>query len=822
MLRMTLQSVRAHLTRMALSLLAIALGVGFLASGLIFSDGLQEAALAQAGQLDRHTDVELSTDHEDGLDSALVDTVQQVAGVAVAEGDLVGWGIGLAGESGVVPGYHTVVTVPTDPRLRSYEVSEGRLPDRPGEAVLDHRTAQRRDLRVGQMIRVSDGETAAHRFTLVGLVDVAGTRVDSGGATVGLLLPDVVELMGARSYQRIIVAAEPTVAPETLVDRVGTVVGQEVILRTHAELLAAEQDRVVGDGQQFSTMLLAFALVTVFVAGFVIANTFAIVIAQRTRDLALLRLVGASRGQVFRSVLVEAVVVGAIGSGLGLLAGVVLVAGLRRLYGAVGSGMDIGMVVSPTTVVTALVCGIGVTVVAAMLPVWRGTRVPPVAALTDAAVHPGRRPSPIRLIFGMLWSAFGAAALLAAGRLSNFELAVLVMVAGGCLLFLGMVAVSPWLVPALIRLMGAPLVRFGGVTARIAVADSLRSPRRVAVTAMAMVIGIGLVTMFAAGASSLKQGVQRQVDARVAAAFLLTSDVDPVPSAMLQRLRELPELEVVHAQYETSDHGHTVRSAHPVLLAKIPRPVVGGEVDRLAPGTVVVTEASGAAVGDRLSLQGGPATVVAVLADRPGDDPEGLPVWLLESDFIDRYGPSDTFTVELEPAGDLAAARAAVEHEVLEFPTVQLQDLAAYRDAQTAVVDAVLAAVTALLALAILISLVGVANTLTLSVVERSGEHGLLRALGLSRGQLRGMLAMEAGLLALVGVVCGVGMGLVACGTALAVLNTANHGKLFQVTLPTGQVVVLLLVSVGAALLASVLPARRAARRPVVDVLATE
>lgn len=824
MVRITLRSAWAHLTRMGLSLLAIALGVGFLASGLIFTDSLERTTLAQAGRLDRHTDVALLTDDPEGLAPALVDTVQRVSGVEVAEGELTGWGVGLAADSGVVPGYHTLVTVPTDPRLRSYEVTEGRLPDRPGEAVVDQRTARRWELRVGEQLRVSAGEAAARRFTLVGLVDVTATRVDSGGATVGMLLPDVAEVLGRRGYQRIIVAAEAGVDPATLVDRLGAVVGDEVMLRTHAELVAEEQDRVVGDAQQFSTMLLAFALVAVFVAGFVIANTFAILIAQRTRDLALLRLVGASRGQVCRSVLGEAVVIGTVGSGLGLLAGMVMAAGMRVLYEAVGSGVTIGMVVTPGTVLTALVCGIGVTVVAATLPVWRGARIPPVAALADAAVHTSRPLSVIRLVFGLLLGAAGGAALLAAGRLSLFELAMMVTVAGGCLLFLGLVAISPWLVPALIRLVGVLLARFGGVTARIAVADSVRNPRRVAVTAMAMVIGIGLVTVFAVGASSLKQGVQRQVDARVSAAFLLTSSVDPVPPAMLERLRALPELGVVLAHYEESDHGYTVRSAHPELLAKTARTVVDGELARLTSGTAVVTEATGAAVGDQLTLQGGPVTVVAVIADMPGDFPEEPLVWLTEADFVSRYPSPDTYTVEISPASDreLAAARAAVEEQVRDFPTVQFQDLAAYRDAQVAVVDAVLAAVTALLGLAILISLVGVANTLTLSVVERAAEHGLLRALGLSRGQLRGVLAIEAGLLALVGTLCGVGMGLAGAATALAVLNTANHGELFQVALPGGQLAVLLGVTVGTALLASVVPARRAARRPVVEVLSTE
>ncbi|ROO62517.1 putative ABC transport system permease protein [Micromonospora sp. Llam0] len=870
MLRLTLRSLRAHASRLLLSSLAIVLGVGFVTGTLIFSDGLTAATEQRAGLLDRFVDVELTRDFDvpageagapdvDGevLPATLVDAVRQVDGVAAAEGTFSWYGVGLLGpDNQSIPGLNNLVTVPADPQLAGLPLAAGRLPQRPGEAVLDARTADRRDITIGDQVQAAVTDRQPQPYQVVGLVDVAGTGVDSGGALLGLVDADARQLTGRTDLDRVLVVAAPGVGQAELAERLRSAAGGYVATRTGEQLRAAALDFSVGNGEQFTRLLLAFAAIAVFVAAFVIANTFTILLAQRTRETALLRLVGATRAQLFRAGVVEAAAVGLIGAVWGLLLGVVAAAGLRQLYAELGSGMPSGTVVSPRTVVVALVCGVGVTVGAALLPAWRGTAVPPVAALTDAALTVARPVNRLRLGAGLLLIVVGVLGLVAAGRLED----LLVVVAGGILAFVGLVLASPLIVPAVTRLLGRLTGWVAGPTARLAVANAVRNPRRAAATAMALVIGIGLVTSFSVGAHSVKRAVEREVDARIGAAFLVESDLDPVPPELVNRLRDLPELGVVlgGAEVYGAPGGFDVAAGHPDLLAKAKLAVADGDVRDFGPGRVIVNEATGFAVGDRFRLEpvpvdsvepvdsadpvdpAGPAgsadsvggavgqardvVVAAVLADPSGgDQPATGRVLAVEEDVTAVYPDIDTWLVQLDPAAGVGAeaAREAVESIVVSYPFVTFVDRAAYAEARTGTVDTVLRFVLALLALAILISLLGLANTLTLSVVERTRENALLRAVGLTRGQLRRMLATEAVLTAVSGTACGIAIGVAGAASALAVLNHAED-DIFRLDLPWTQLGVVVAVAAVAALVASVLPARRALRQPVVESLAAD
>ncbi|MFY1654462.1 ABC transporter permease [Solwaraspora sp. WMMB762] len=863
MLRLTLRSLRAHASRLLLSSLAIVLGVGFVTGTLIFSDGLTAATEQRAGLLDRFVDVELTRDFDvpageagapdvDGevLPATLVDAVRQVDGVAAAEGTFSWYGVGLLGpDNQSIPGLNNLVTVPADPQLAGLPLAAGRLPQRPGEAVLDARTAARRDITIGDQVQAAVTDRQPRPYQVVGLVDVAGTGVDSGGALLGLVDADARQLTGRTDLDRVLVVAEPGVGQAELAERLRSAVGGYVATRTGEQLRAAALDFTVGNGEQFTRLLLAFAAIAVFVAAFVIANTFTILLAQRTRETALLRLVGATRVQLFRAGVVEAAAVGLIGAVWGLLLGVVAAAGLRQLYAELGSGMPSGTVVSPRTVVVALVCGVGVTVGAALLPAWRGTAVPPVAALTDAALTVARPVGRVRLGAGLLLIVVGVLGLVAAGRLED----LLVVVVGGILTFVGLVLASPLIVPAVTRLLGRLTGWAAGPTARLAVANAVRNPRRAAATAMALVIGIGLVTAFSVGAHSVKRAVEREVDARIGAAFLIESDLDPVPPELITRLRDLPELGVVlgGAEVYGAPGGFDVAAGHPDLLAKAKLAVADGDVRDFGPGRVLVNEATGFAVGDRFRLEPVPVdpadpaesadsadpaepvgpvgqardvVVVAVLADPSGGDQSATSrVLAVEEDVTAVYPDIDTWLVQLDPAAgvDAEAAREAVESVVVSYPFVTFVDRAAYAEARTGTVDTVLRFVLALLALAILISLLGLANTLTLSVVERTRENALLRAVGVTRGQLRRMLATEAVLTAVSGTACGIAIGVAGAASALAVLNSAED-DIFRLDLPWTQLGVVVAVAAVAALVASVLPARRALRQPVVESLAAD
>ncbi|SCL45459.1 putative ABC transport system permease protein [Micromonospora citrea] len=824
MIRLTLRQLRAEALRLLLSSLAIVLGVAFIAGTLIFVDGMRAGAYDRAGAFDRHTDLAVYPATRDPLPAALVDRIRAVDGVAAAEGELLGSG-GIVGADGrPVLGYAVLAAVPVDDALRSYDVVAGRLPERPGEVVLDAPTAAEEGFTVGVPVRVGGSGGAARPYTLVGTVDVAGTSRDVGGPFIGLVGADALAVTGQRGYDRIMVAARPGADEAALADRAADVAGAGATVKTRQRILDEAVEDAVRDLEQFNMVLLTFAGVAVVVAGFVIANTFAIVLAQRTRRTALLRLVGATRGQTFRAALLESAVVGSVASAAGVLLGVALAGGMNQLMGRLDAPVSGGLTVTVPTVLASLLLGTAITVGAALLPAWRGTRVPPVAALTDAAVQPARGAGRLRLAVGALVFAAGIAALVGAAP----AVQVVLVAAGGVLTFFGIVLFGPVLVPALVRVLGWPARRLFGATAGLAVANAVRNPRRIAATATALVIGIGLVSAFVVGARSTKEGIERSVDAEIGVDWLVTGIGGDLPTPLVDELRARPELAVVHEQRSAVTADVQVRAAHPALVGRTLTGVVAGEVGRLAPGSVLVhrelAEARGWTAGSTLTLRGRSLRVAAVVtADGPAlagsPVPAGHVIEVVDADFTALFPAQRGYLAEIDPAGGVSAdqARAAIETVVGRYPTANLMDQGAYKKMLTGTIDMLLAFVTALLGLAVVIALVGVANTLSLSVVERTRENAVLRAVGLTRGRMRAMLAVEAVLMALVGALLGVGLGTGVSAAAMALLARISGD--FAVVLPLGQLGLILGVAVAAALVASVLPARRALARPVVEAL---
>ncbi|GAB3070010.1 FtsX-like permease family protein [Micromonospora schwarzwaldensis] len=826
MLRLTLRQVRAEGLRLLLSSLAIVLGVAFVAGTLMLTDGMRAGAYERAGAFDRHTDLAAYAGSRP-LPPALVDRVRRVDGVAAAAGELTGTA-GVVGADGrPVLGYAVLAAIPTEPALQSYDVVAGRLPQRAGELVLDERTVAGQRFVLGAPVRIGGASGAARPYTLVGAVDVADTTRDVGGPFIGLTGADALTVGDGRGYGRIMVAARPGVDVAALADRVRAVVGPGVPVRDRAAVLDAAVADAVRDLRQFELLLGTFAAVAVVVAGFVIANTFAIVLAQRSRRTALLRLVGATRGQVYRATLAEAALTGLLASAVGVLAGTALSAALGALLGGAGAPVAGGITVTARTVLLSLGLGVLLTVLSAALPAWQGTRVAPVAALTDAATRPARPAGRVRLAVGALVLAAGVAALLGAGATGQVPL----VAAGGLLAFGGIVAFGPVLVPALVRVLGAPLGALVGAPAALAVANAVRNPRRVAATATAMVIGIGLVSSFVVGAGSVKVGIERAVDARVGVDFLVTGIGGELPAGLVDELAARPELGVVHEQRSRVTDGVEVRAAHPALVGRTLSAVDAGDPGAFGPGSVLVhrelAAARGWTVGATVTVAGRPFRVAAVVADdRPASAgspvPAGHVVDLVDGDFRGLFPAERGYLAEVDPADGVSpdVARSVVESVVTRYPTVNVLDQAAYKRMLTGTVDLVLGFVTALLGLAVVISLVGVANTLSLSVVERTRETAVLRAVGLSRAGMRAALAVEAVLTALVGTVLGVALGIAVAAGAMAVV--ARVGGDFTVVLPWGRLGLIVAVAVLAALLASVLPARRALARPVVAALGAD
>ena len=410
MLRLTLRQVRADGLRLLLSSLAIVLGVAFVAGTLMFTDGMRAGAYERAGEFDRHTDLAAYAE-SDPLPPELVDRVRALDGVAAAAGELTG-SAGVVGADGrPVLGYAVLAAIPTEAALQSYDVVAGRLPQRPGEVVLDDETVAEQRFTVGGPVSIGGRDGAARPYTLVGAVDVDGSSRDVGGPYIGLTGPDALAVSGEKGYGRIMVAARPGVDTAALADRIRAVVGPDVTVRDRDAILDAAVDDAVRDLRQFGMLLGTFAAVAVVVAGFVIANTFAIVLAQRSRRTALLRLVGATRGQIYRATLSEAAVTGLLASVVGVLAGAAAAGGLGVLLAGTGAPLGGGLTLTPRTLLLSLGLGTLLTVASAALPAWQGTRVAPVAALTDAAVNPVRPAGRIRLAVGALALAAGVAAL---------------------------------------------------------------------------------------------------------------------------------------------------------------------------------------------------------------------------------------------------------------------------------------------------------------------------------------------------------------------------------------------------------------------------
>ncbi|GIJ25051.1 ABC transporter substrate-binding protein [Micromonospora qiuiae] len=821
MLRMTLRSVRAEALRMLMSALAVVLGVAFIAGTLIFVDGMRAGTYDRAAAFDRHTDVGVYASRAP-LPASLVERVRTVDGVRAAEGELTATA-GVVGSDGrPVLGFGVLAAVPTDPALQSYDLVAGRLPARPGEVVLDERTVAEEGFELGAPVRVGGASGAARPYTLVGAVDVANTARDIGGPFVGLVGADALAVSGDEGFGRIMVAADPGVSDQVLAERIATAVGPGPTVRTRQAILDKAVADAVRDLNQFNVVLLTFAGVAVVVAAFVIANTFTIVLAQRSRRTALLRLVGATRGQVFRATLLESGLVGLAASVLGVAVGVGLAAGMTALMARLTVPLHGDLTITAGTVVGCLVAGTALTVGAALVPAWHGTRVAPVAALTDAAVQVTRPAGRARLALGAVILALGVAALVGAASAGHFVLVAL----GGVLSFLGIVLFGPVLVPALVRVFGAPARRLLGVTAALAVANAIRNPRRVAATATALVIGISLVASFVVGARSTKVAIERAVDAQVGVDFVVTGIGIDLPAGVVDALAARPELGVVHEPRTHIVDDLEFRASDPALVGQR-LDSVAGRVDRLGPGRVLVhrelATRRGWSVGDTVTLRGQPFEVAAVVTGAGREQslgPPGQVVDLVAADFTRLFPDVRGYLAEVDPAAGVpaASARTAIEEVLADYPTVNLLDQAAYKRTLTGTVDMLLAFVIALLGLAVVIALVGVANTLSLSVMERTRENAVLRAVGLTGGRMRAMLAAEAVLTALVGAVLGVALGTGVAAGAMALV--ARIGGEFTLVVPWGQLGGILTVAVLAALAASVLPARRALAVPVVEALA--
>lgn len=850
MLRTTLAGLRAHKLRLLLSALAIVLGVGFVAGTLTFSDTIRSAFFTQFARSAQNVDVSVQpvtpttptkADAVPTLPASLLARLRGLPGVASVEGRMSGPATLLSATGRPITNGDTgglAMDVPADARFQAFTLTAGRLPAGPAEALLDQDTAATRHFTVGGTATVLDATGARHTVRLVGLADI-GVAKDVNGTSVLEMTPAGLTALGITGYQRIDLAAASGVSQESLAASVGSAIGPGYQVRTGAALAHDLADSVLHSVDLITTGILVFAIIAMFVAAIVIFNTFNILVAQRLRELALLRCVGASAGQVFGGVLVESFVVGLVASAAGVLAGLGITEGMRLLFGAFGAGIPSGgLVVTVQSILIALLVGTVVTVLSAILPAARATRVAPIAALrapTTVRVGQVRHALPTIAIAAV----FGVVGIVIAWLgLNRGRDGLLLEVGGGIAFFLGVLVAGPLLVGPLSRLLGWLPGRFLGVPTRLAVANARRNPGRSAATMIALTIGVGLITVVTVVTTTAHDYAFAQIDEHYPADYVLrplhsgsSDNGSTLPVSVADGLRAQPQIaeaaEMRDGNASTGGQSLGVVAVDPSAYGVSWRPQLSaGSIDSLASGTGGIAlldstaRALRATVGDtvRITLGGTIRTMrlVAILTSRFGGE-DAVVSW---PDFTAAYGSGgdDIVLVVVRSGTSLADGQAAIDRATAADPLVSVQSIAAYKDQVASSVNTILAMFAGLLAIAIVIALFGIANTLSLSVIERTRESGLLRALGLTRGQLRRTLSVEALLIGVMGGLIGVVIG-VGFGWSVGETFVRGAGGQGSVTYPVAQIIGYVVLAALAGLAAGVLPARRAARVSVIEAI---
>ncbi|SNS64222.1 putative ABC transport system permease protein [Streptosporangium subroseum] len=835
MLRTTLAGLRAHKLRLLLTSLAIALGVGFIAGTFVLTDTIEVGFSQKFSAAADKVDVSVlpvrgeSTGVARPMSGAVLEKIRAVGGVADAQG-LVQGTSALIGKDGKAAGDVPTagISIP-EGSLNRTSITSGAAPKTATQAVLDENTAEARGFKIGDTVAVLDSKNARHEFTVVGLFDAGLDQQLLYSGAVGYTTETAKAMTGAKGFKEIDVLASEGVTQEAVRGSVAAALGTGYQVRT-GEQYAADLARSNGADTQLLTLgLLMFGLVAMFVAALVIYNTFNILVAQRTREMALLRCIGATRGQVFGSIVLESAVVGLLSSVLGLLLGYGLGAGALAVLAGAGTSLPStgSAALTTRTIVLGLLIGLVVTVGAALLPARSATKVAPIAALRSQVEEHTFKAGLFRVIFAALLLVVGVGATVAGVGMVPGEVALLAVAAGGSFVFLAVLVLGPVIVKPLGAFVGWLPAKLSGVPGRLAVDNSRRNPKRSATTTVALTVGVTLMTLIAVLTGTMRVTFTQQLDDQFPVDYMVqTQDRGSgLPRALAEDLRTRPELTSVVASRETSAKiGDKEYQVGAFTAGSDFRPKLdAGSIDVLKPGTAVVSDYDlkqlGVKVGDRIPVRTTEAGTVDLTIVGTFDSGESnLTGVTVPAEEFDRYfGPVDDSWVMINAKDGVSPeqARKAVDAAAQPYPTAKVASSTELRGAFDETLDMMLMIITGLLGLAVLISLLGIANTLSLSVHERTRESALLRALGLTRPQLRRMLVVEALILGLIGALVGVVLGITfgwAAGQTLAA------DVVFQ--LPVLQILAFVALSGLAGVLAAVLPARRAARASIVGSLA--
>ncbi|MBD9729487.1 FtsX-like permease family protein [Streptomyces caniscabiei] len=837
MFRTALRNVLAHKARLLMTVLAVMLGVAFVSGTLIFTDTYQNASDSQTAKSYAHVDVQVDENTEysgesPGISRKTLDAVARLDSVADAVGRVDGSAYVADRDGGLIANglFNSAANFAPgkDGKDPLYVFTDGSGPTRPGRIALDKDTADKGGYHVGDTVPVAlTGPAKTYRLS--GIFTTENEEVAAGGSLVLFDTPSAQRLfLQPGFFEKVTVTAAPGISNTELAAAISKVLPHSAKAKTGRQLAAEEAQLVAGDAMTLNGILFPFAGVALFVSVFLIGNTFTMLAAQRTRELALLRAVGASRRQVTRSVLIEAMMVGTVGAAAGLGLGAALAAVASATVEFDGGTPDGPLIVTSTTVLVAAVVGVLVTMVAAWLPARRAAKIPPVAAIGSAHLPATTKSLVLRNVLGGILTLLGAAVVVAGAGAGSSR-------GGGIVGFGAFLAVTGLLVliPLLSRPVIAvvqPLLRRGfGVSGTLAGRNAVRSPRRTGATASALAIGLTLVSALTVLGVTLGQSMDKMTTDIVKADYMVTAGGARLDASAVAALRKVPGVRAVSQEQlgwmQLDGSQQDITAVIPADFDKaLHLPVVSGSQDSLAKGQVAVDEklarSHGWKVGDSLpavygdSGKGRRLTVGAVFKYNE----VVMPV-VVSADVIEANGTATSLS-KIYVTTDGSTNEKALADALPGRPGIKIDDRQDIRTELGGAFNTVLNVLYALLAISLVIAILGVVNTLAMSVFERQREVGMLRAVGLDRPGVTRMIQLEAVVISLFGAVIGVGLGSF-LGWAICEITKADIPG-YALVLPWGRFALFLLLAALVGLLAALWPARSAARLNPLTAIKTE
>ncbi|MFF4368496.1 ABC transporter permease [Streptomyces sp. NPDC001594] len=849
MFRTALRNVLAHKARLLMTVLAVTLGVAFVSGTLVFTDTMSKALSGQSAKSYDGIAVSVTSwgpsrdedgrkEGEPGISQQTLDKVKAVKGVDSVSGRVSGFA-GVGDENGKLIGSgwankgsnYAPVKDGKDPR---YTFTDGTGPAKDDQIALDKESAAKGGYKTGDKVRVATNGPV-REFTLTGVFTTEDGAVNAGGSLVLFDTKVAQELyLQPGFYDELAVAAKAgTSADQLLTDIKPVLDGKHTKAQTGKALAAQQAKDIEKQMSSFSTMLLAFAGISLFVGVFLIYNTFTMLVAQRTKELALLRAVGAKRGQVVRSVLAEALVIGATSAAIGLAAGIGLAVGMRSLMDSIGAKIPDGaLVIAPGTVVAALLIGVVVTTVAALLPAWRTGRIAPVAAMGSAHLPATAKSLVVRNVLGSLISLAGIGTVFLGVSMGGDGR--MVIGAGAGLMLIGMIVLLPLLSRPVIGAARPLLQKVFGVPGKLAAQNAVRNPRRTAVTAASLAIGLTLVTTLSVLGVTMGAAVDRMSTDKLKADYKVSmaGGIGGLDKSVADTLAKAPGIKAVSPQadgyFKVGDSFRSVSGVNPATIGELLNiDVTSGSLAALGKGEVAVADTTAKkqnlAVGSTLQVQFEDGQKGALKIGAVYKELEGLlSPYVMDNKVLSAH-TDQQYVREVyvnATAGDSKAGQQAVVDALGKNPAMTVATQQDMRNEMGGIINTMLNIMYGLLGMALIISVLGVVNTLAMSVFERTQEIGMLRAIGLDRARVKNMIRLESVVISLFGAVLGMGIGLFLAWAVGSTLTKSVPN--YELVLPYGRLGVFLLLAAVVGVLAAMWPARSAARLNMLTAIKTE